>query len=112
MFGNGAYLYSSKYLNEKEIEKGVHLQAYFGRVASHGTLSVTEMRKTPNDPKVLQLPIEPYVTNKKEVETYKQLTTVSVVRLNTHYTCLTKAFAVFVSDKEINCSKSNVLKYF
>jgi hypothetical protein len=58
VFGKGDYLYSSKDLNEKELEKGVHLQAYLGRKAEHGQLDVIEMRKVPNDPRVLQLSID------------------------------------------------------
>ena len=110
IFGKGDYLYSSKYLNDKEMEKGVNIQTYLGREAQHGMLNLSEIRKVPTDPRVLQLSIEQYLTEKEEEETYKQITSISVVRLNTHYTCLTSAFAIFVSEKEINVTKSNALK--
>ena len=94
------------------MQKGVHLQIYFGRNATHGPLNVVEMRKTPNDTRVLSIPWEPYLHDKKEKESFKQLTTLTINRMTTHYTCFTKAFAVFVSDKEINTTKSSILKYF
>lgn len=61
---------------------------------------------------VLQLPVENYITDKNEEETYKQITSLTLNRLNIHYTCLTKAFVLFVNEKEINCAKSNALKLF
>lgn len=112
LFGNGKYLYSSKYLNEKELQKGVILQAYIGRKASHGQLVISEMRKNPYEPMVLQLPIDRYVHDKNEVETFKQITSLTINRLNIHYTCLCKSFVLFINDKEINCAKSNALKLF
>ena len=58
IFGKGDYLYSSKYLNDKEMEKGVNIQTYLGREAQHGMLNLSEIRKVPTDPRVLQLSIE------------------------------------------------------
>ena len=37
---------------------------------------------------------------------------VTINRINVHYSCLTKAFAMFVNDKEMNASKSNIIKKF
>jgi hypothetical protein len=88
------------------------LQAYVGRKASHGKLELSELRKNPYDNKVLWLPIETYLNDKTEEETFKQITSLSINRLNVDYTCLCKSFVMFINDKEINCAKSNTLKLF
>jgi len=61
---------------------------------------------------VLQLPIETHIHDKTEDETFKQITSLTINRLNVHYTCLCKAFVLFVNEKEINCAKSNALMMF
>lgn len=113
LFGhNSATLYSSKYLTPAQFQTGINLQAYIGRNASHEDLVLSQYRKNSYDPMVLFLPVEQFVQDKTEVETYKQITELTINNMNLHYTCLCKAFAVFANEKEINCSKSNVLKAF
>ena len=61
---------------------------------------------------VIQMPIEQYIVDKKEVESFKQLQVLTIDKRITSYTCFAKAFMIFVSEKEVACSKSAVLKSF
>ena len=61
---------------------------------------------------VLSMPIDQFLTNKKEEETYKQITKLTINRINCNYTCMVKSFMIFVNEKEINVSKSSCLKSF
>lgn len=61
---------------------------------------------------LLYLPVDNYVTDKKEEETYKLITRLTICRLNTHFTCFCKSFVLFVNEREVNPSKSHILKLF
>lgn len=61
---------------------------------------------------VLHMPIDSYIEDQKEKETYKLLNKLSIVLVNNHCLNVIKTFMIFVSEKEINCSKSSVLNKF
>lgn len=88
------------------------MQAYLGRNAFHGVLKPQEYRKNPHDPMVLHLPVEQFLTDKGESETYKQVTSLIIKNVNINYTCPCKAFVVFASEQEVNCAKSSTLRPF
>ena len=58
------------------------------------------------------MPIEPFILDTQEKESYKQITHLTINKLETDYTSFCKVFVLFVSEKEINCGKSNVLRAF
>ena len=60
----------------------------------------------------IEVPIEKFLVEKSEPETYKLLTAIKVDKKITHYTCLCNYMMIFVSDKEINCKNNNMLDAF
>ena len=114
LFGKGDQLYSSKYLSTLQRQTGIHLQAYLGRETNHTKVSLnpSDFKKSKHDPMIIQLPIEECVVDKKEAESYKQITQLTINRLTTHYSSFCKSLVVCVSEKEIKCNSSQVLKVF
>ena len=58
------------------------------------------------------MPIEQFVLDKNEIESYKQLKVLTIDKSLKSYTAFCKSFMIFVNEKEVNISKSNVLKAF
>ena len=106
------FIYETKILSKEKQSIGVHIQAYIGRKASHGKLRPIEHRKVANEPMVLHMPVDSYIEDHKEPETYKLINRMSIVLINNHCLNVIKTFMLFVSEKEINCSKSSVLNKF
>ena len=111
VFGNGTHLHSSGPLPDPS-KNGVNIQAYVGRRAELTYTAPATFRVKPMDKMVMKIPIENYILNSDEQETYKQLTKVVVNKENVSYTCFCKCYMLFVSDKEVDCLKSPVLKAF
>ena len=65
--------------------------------------------KDKNSPLEVELPLEQFLTNKDEVETFKQLTSISIENQVNGCTCPCNVFMTFINHKEINCKKSKVL---
>lgn len=60
---------------------GINIQAYMGqeiKIDSSSYLSLTAHRKDPENPLEIELPYEQFVTNKNEIETFKQLTSMKI----------------------------------
>lgn len=83
-----------------------------GRKASHGVIKPNEHRKISTEPMVLHMPVENYIEDDKEKETFKLINRISIILLNNHCINVIKTFMIFVNEKEINCSKSQVLSKF
>ena len=98
------YCYASRAVDPEK--GGVHLQAYLGRSAINGQLQPITYRKDPNNPMIIEMNIDKFVVDQKEIESFKQLTTLTIDKRSKNYTCFCKAFALFVSEKEINIEKS------
>lgn len=98
------------------LENGINIQAYLGqecKIDSNQYLSMTAHRKDPeNNPLEVELPLEQFLTNKNEIESFKQLTSVKVDMQNNGCTCFCSVFMAFVCHREINCRKSKVLSAF
>lgn len=60
----------------------------------------------------LKIPLNELMQNRHDFETYKQLTGITVGKVMTSYQCITRVYAIFFSDSEIDISKSEVLKAF
>lgn len=69
-------------------------------------------RLEPWDPLEMRIPIENYISDDTEKETYKQLTKIDINKENQSYTCFCKCYMLFISDREIDCAKSQVLRAF
>lgn len=51
----------------------------------------------------MRVPIQKYLNDKFELETYKQLTKIRLNKNPDAYTCFCSHYMIFVSDKWINC---------
>ena len=69
-------------------------------------------RKKKDDPLTVEYPIEKFVLNNKEEETFKLLRQLNVNMHNSGCTCFCKEFMLFVSDRYVDCEKSRVLQAF
>ena len=58
------------------------------------------------------MPIEQFILDKNEIESYKQLKVLTIDKSLKSYTAFCKSFMIFVNEKEVNISKSQVLKAF
>jgi hypothetical protein len=58
------------------------------------------------------MPIEQFIIDKHEIESYKQLKVLTIDKSLKSYTAFCKSFMIFVNEKEVNISKSNMLKAF
>ena len=61
---------------------------------------------------IIQMPIEQFILDKQEIESYKQLRTLTIDKSLKSYTAFCKTFMIFTNEKEVNISKSQVLKAF
>lgn len=88
--------------------------AYLGRrvVIDPSQVQPKNLKIKPNDNNTLRIPYESHYADKSEEETYKQLSTLVIHNMAWGYSCFVSAFVLFVADKEINTSKSAVLKAF
>ena len=59
-----------------------------------------------------KLPIDKFIIDPKESETFKLMRKMTINKLHTGYTCFCNVFMIFVSDREINCERSKVLQKF
>jgi len=90
-----------------------HLQAYLGREpVPMQTLRPRDYRKNSEDPLVIQLPIEDFISDKGETESFKQLSVLTIDKRLTNYTAFCKVFMIFANEKKVNIQKSQVLKAF
>ena len=111
LFGEGSFCYSSGTAYPKK--NAVHLQAYVGRQAAHlHDIRPRDFRKNVEDPNVIQMPIEQFIQDKSEIESYKQLKVLTIDKSLKSYTAFCKSFMLFINDKDVNISKSPVLKAF
>ena len=58
------------------------------------------------------MPIEQFVVDKQEIESYKQLKVLTIDKSLKSYTAFCKSFMLFINEKEVNVGKSQVLKAF
>jgi len=58
------------------------------------------------------MPIEQFVVDKQEIESYKQLKVLTIDKSLKSYTAFCKSFMIFINEKEVNVGKSQVLKAF
>jgi hypothetical protein len=58
------------------------------------------------------MPIEQFILDKNEIESFKQLKVLTIDKSVKNYTAFCKSFMVFVNEVEVNISKSKVLKAF
>ena len=56
--------------------------------------------------------IDDFIVDQNEIETFKQVTRLTIDKRVKGYTCFCKAFCLFVSEKEIYVDKSPVIKAF
>lgn len=61
---------------------------------------------------MIQMPIEQFVVDKQEIESYKQLKVLTIDKSLKSYTAFCKSFMIFINEKEVNVGKSQVLKAF
>lgn len=97
---NGSYLYSTRYITDM-LKNPVHIQAYGGRDAVFTHTPIPQF-KDPDNQMIIRVPVERFLRNKEQPESFKQLTGMKVDKRITHYTCICNYFMVFVSDKEID----------
>jgi hypothetical protein len=98
IFGNGEYLHSTRQITEPS-QNPVHIQAYGGRQAVYNnTKALSTYKPDPSNHMVLDIPIDSFLLDKEENETFKQLTGIKIDQRITHYTCLCNYFMIFVSD--------------
>lgn len=88
--------------------------AYLGRriQVDSGQVLPKNIRVKASDPNILRVPFEQYFADKNEEETFKQLGELVIHNMAWGYNCFVSSFAIFTSEKEINCQKSQVLKAF
>ena len=65
-----------------------------------------------NDVNVLRVPFEQFIVDKSEEESYKQLGELVIHNMSWGYSCFVSGFVLFVSEREIKCAKSPVIKAF
>ena len=82
------------------------------QAAHHNDIKPRDWRKQADDPLNIYLPIEQFIIDKQEIESYKQLKVLTIDKSLKTYTAFCKSFMIFVNEKEVNISKSNVLKAF
>ena len=112
MQGDGKTLYSTIKIPDPS-KKGVHLQVYMGREAEYTTSwHPSNFRVDKSKNTRIRLPIDQRLCNPSEPETFKMLTKMKIDKSCTGYTCFVHTYAIFVSDREIDCENSNVLKAF
>lgn len=61
---------------------------------------------------VIELPIDKFIQDKNEIESFKQIKKLSINMSNNGCTCFCKVFMLFVSYSEIKCDNSKVLQSF
>mmetsp|Transcript_1279 Transcript_1279/g.2313 ORF Transcript_1279/g.2313 Transcript_1279/m.2313 type:complete len:150 (-) Transcript_1279:291-740(-) len=100
LFGEGQFCYCTEtvYTNLN----ATHLQAYLGREAAHKAIQPKNYFKSPEDKYIIQLPIEQFLLNKSEHETFKQLKILTIDKQMTSYTAFCKAFMIFTNEKEVS----------
>ena len=96
---DSSYCYSSRPCDPKK--GGVNIQAYLGKMAYHSEIKPTEYRKEVSDPMIIQMPIDQFVIDKEEHESYQQLKVLTIDKRLKNYTCFCKAFMIFVNEKEV-----------
>lgn len=52
------------------------------------------------------MPIEQFIQEKDEIESYKQLKVLTIDKSLKSYTAFCKSFMLFINDKEVNIQKS------
>ena len=68
--------------------------------------------KVAGEPNTILIPFSQFLADQSEEETFKQIVEVVFHNMGWGYTCFVSSFALFVSEKEINCQTSAVLKAF
>jgi len=68
--------------------------------------------KVKSEANKFSIPYEKFIVDKEEPETFKLLSDLVIHNMGWGYTCFVTSFAVFVSDKEIKCHKSQVISKF
>ena len=58
------------------------------------------------------MPIEQFILDKNEIESYKQIKVLTIDKSLKSYTAFCKSFMIFVNEVEVKVSKSQVLKAF
>lgn len=61
---------------------------------------------------VMNMPIDNFVQDENEVETYKQITRIEIDYQSIYTQNNCRTFMIFVSEKEIQINKSQVVKFF
>lgn len=110
LFGEGTHCYSS--LNVQPSVTSVHLQAYLGREVAHQLVTPNHFLKNASNPYVLQMPIEQFVLDKEEQESFKQIKILTIDKRIMNYTAFCKTFMLFTNEKEVSIQSSQVLKAF
>jgi len=84
-------------------EAATHLQAYLGREpAPNEHLKPIDYRKNKEDPLVITLPLEEFIKDKSETESFKQLNVLTINKTIKNYTAFCKAFMIFSNEKEVS----------
>ena len=110
--GDGKTLYSTIKIPDTT-KRGVNIQVYMGREAEYGSnMYPASYRVVKNSNTRIRLPIKQCLCQPDEQETFKMLTKMQIDKQCTGYTCFVHTYAVFVSDKEVDCENSNVLQAF
>lgn len=95
------------------VQTNSNIQAYLGRkIAISQSQLVPKNFKLPGDNNTILIPFQQFIADKSEEETYKQISELVIHNMGWGYTCFVSAFAVFVSEREINTASSGVLKAF
>lgn len=108
IFDIGTYLYGTRSILQPT-KNPVHVQCYGGREAVYTNQAVHQFKE---DNMNIKIPIERFLGDPSQPETFKQLTGVRVDKRITHYTCLCNYFMLFFSDREIDCKSSKMLAAF
>lgn len=107
IFGSRGTCYSSK------TPTNANVQFYLGKeVQAQPSQVPPDQHQQKNDPLKISLPYDKYFKDPEGVPTFKLLHNLVFHNMAWGYTCFASAFAVFVSEKEIKLSKSQVLAKF
>jgi len=107
IFSTSGVCYSSKTPNNTNV------QIYIGR-----EIQADPQKMLPKDHKVkghvnqIQLPYEKHFKDPESEETFKVLDEFEMRNMGSGYTCFVKAFAMFISDREVKIAKSPIIKFF
>ena len=96
-----------------KLPTNTHVQAYLGKKIFVDPKTVMPATfKVKGEQNQILLPYENYVEDETEDESFKLLGELVLHNKGSGYTCFVSAFAIFISEKEIKLSKSQVVAFF